>query len=435
MKQSWSFALVRLAGAIGLALVLGMIYGSVEWWLVGVLAAYLCVQLMMLYRVHRWLRRRAYELPPDLGGLWGDVVALISRIYRRKQYHKRRSFELLREFRRLVAGMPDGVVLLSRDLELRWFNRKAARLLGLRRKLDYGVRVDNFVRHPDFVAHASRGGEGGPIVLHMQDGEDRYLALRLIRADEQFVLLVRDVTREARVEAIRKDFVANASHELRSPLTIISGYLDQLVVDPSLDPVWQQPVAEMCRQALRMRAVVDDLLELSRMEASGAAAPRFPVDLAAMLALARKDALAAGSSRRVEVSIETDAWLLGAESELHSIVSNLVSNAVKFTPADGRIVLRYWPDGQGGTQLSVSDTGVGIQREHLPRLTERFYRVDPGRARQHGGSGLGLAIVKHALQRHGGSLTIDSVEGQGSTFTCHFPASRVVTGRVVHTGR
>jgi two-component system phosphate regulon sensor histidine kinase PhoR len=427
MKQSWSFALVRLAGAVAFALTLGLVFGSVEWWLVGVLAGYLCLQLTALYRLHRWLRRRAYELPPDLGGVWGDVVALSGRIYRRKQYHKRRTFELLREFRRLVAAMPDGVALLSRELELRWFNRKAARLLGLRRKIDYGVRIDNFLRHPDFVAYARRGGEGGPVVLRLPDGDDRHLALRLIRADDQFVLLVRDVTREARVEAMRKDFVANASHELRSPLTIISGYLDQLVEDPELCSTWREPVAEMLRQALRMRAVVDDLLELSRMEASGAAAPLSPVDFPAVLALARKDAMAAGPSRRVELALETDAWLLGAEGELHSVVSNLVSNAVKFTPPDGRIVLRYWLDAEGGAHLSVADTGLGIPRMHLPRLTERFYRVDPGRARQHGGSGLGLAIVKHALQRHGGQLSIESVEGEGSTFSCHFPATRVVT--------
>ena len=434
-RQSWSFALARLAGAVAVAVTLGFVFGAIEWWLVGVLAAYLCLQLTALYRVHGWLRRRAYELPPDLGGVWGDLVALIGRIYRRKQYHKRRTFELLREFRRLIAAMPDGVALLSRDLELRWFNRKAARLLGLRRKLDYGVRVDNFLRHPDFVAYARRGGEGGAVVLRLQDGDDRHLSLRLIRADEQFVLMVRDVTHEARIEAMRKDFVANASHELRSPLTIVSGYLDQLVEDPSLDLAWREPVEEMRRQALRMRAIVDDLLELSRMEASGEAAPMNPVDVGAVLALARKDALAAGPSRRVELALETDAWLLGAEGELHSVISNLVSNAVKFTPPDGRIALRYWLDGQGGAHLSVADTGVGIARVHLPRLTERFYRVDQGRARQHGGSGLGLAIVKHALQRHGGSLTIDSVEGQGSTFTCHFPASRIVTGEVARASR
>lgn len=160
-----------------------------------------------------------------------------------------------------------------------------------------------------------------------------------------------------------------------------------------------------------------------------------PVDIGAVLALARKDALAAGVVRRVDLALETDAWLLGAENELHSIVSNLVSNAVKFTPPDGRIALSYWLDEQGGALLSVADTGVGIARVHLPRLTERFYRVDQGRARQHGGSGLGLSIVKHALQRHGGHLTIESVEGQGSTFTCHFPSRRVFTAAAAPESR
>jgi two-component system phosphate regulon sensor histidine kinase PhoR len=427
MNESWSFALARLTAAVAVAIVLGVFFGELHWWLVAVLAIYLLAQLTALFRLQRWLRRRAYEQPPDLTGVWGDIVALVGRIYRRKQFHKRRAYELLREFRRLVAAMPDGVLLLSRDLELQWFNRKAARMLGLRRKFDYGVRVENFVRNPEFVAYLRRGGDGGPIELRPQDGDDCHLSLQLIRADDQYVLLVRDVTREARVEAMRKDFVANASHELRSPLTIVNGYLDQLAEDPSLDPAWHAPVEEMRRQADRMRAIVDDLLELSRLEASGREAPQDAVDMGALLSMARKEAQSAGASRRVELSLETDAWLLGSEGDLHSVVTNLVSNAVKYTPADGSIQLRYWRDEQGAACVSVSDTGIGIAREHLPRLTERFYRVDQGRARKHGGSGLGLAIVKHALQRHGAQLVVDSVEGQGSTFCCNFPATRVVT--------
>jgi two-component system phosphate regulon sensor histidine kinase PhoR len=237
---------------------------------------------------------------------------------------------------------------------------------------------------------------------------------------------LRDVTSEARLESMRKDFVANASHELRSPLTVISGYLDALADEPGLDPTWQEPVQEMRRQSDRMRGIVQDLLELSRLEAHGGEAEATEVDVGGMLALIRKDALARPQRPAViELHLDSDALLQGSESELHSIFANLVSNAVKYTPADGRVDIRWWTDPKGG-HLEVRDTGIGIPAEHLPRLTERFYRVDAGRSRKLGGSGLGLAIVKHALQRHGGRMDVASVEGQGSTFTCHFPASRLV---------
>jgi two-component system phosphate regulon sensor histidine kinase PhoR len=224
---------------------------------------------------------------------------------------------------------------------------------------------------------------------------------------------------------MRKDFVANASHELRSPLTVVSGYLDSLAEDSALDPAWQGPVQEMRRQSERMGRIVHDLLELSRLEASGTEADRVPVDVAGMLALLRKETMAGPEpTAQVVLRLETDALLLGSEAELHSIFSNLLSNAIKYTPPDGRIDVRWWID-ERGANLEFRDTGIGIAAEHLPRLTERFYRVDAGRSRKLGGSGLGLAIVKHALQRHGGRLEVTSVEGKGSTFTCRFPASRI----------
>ena len=207
---------------------------------------------------------------------------------------------------------------------------------------------------------------------------------------------------------------------------MISGYLDSLADEPALDAAWREPVAEMRRQSDRMRGIVQDLLELSKMEASGEEAELEPVDVGGMLALIRRETLARPEHPAVvDLMLESDAQLLGAEMELHSIFANLVSNAVKYTPADGRIDVRWWVDASGG-HVAVTDTGIGIPPEHLPRLTERFYRVDAGRSRKLGGSGLGLAIVKHALQRHGGRLEITSQEGKGSTFTCHFPPARVL---------
>lgn len=426
MGPAWSFALARLAAALGLAVAGGLIFGRVDLWLVAVLSGYLLLQLANLYRLHRWLKHRSEEDPPDLGGVWGDVVALVGRIYRRKQFHKRRVVQLFREFRRLTAAMPEGVVLLTREREILWFNRTASRMLGLRRKADFGMRIENLVRHPDFARYLEAGPQSAPVVIRSSAGpEERFLAFQIIPAADQQLLLVRDVTRETRLEAMRKDFVANASHELRSPLTVISGYLDQLADDGAVDPVWQGPIAEMRRQAERMRLIVEDLLDLSRLEASGKEAPYDPVDVAGMLALLRKEALAREQRpATIELKLDSDRRLLGSETEIHSIAANLVSNACKFTPPDGAVEIRWWTDAEGG-HLAVRDTGIGIPAEHLPRLTERFYRVDKGRSRKSGGSGLGLAIVKHALQRHGGHLTIESVEGRGSTFTCHFPARRL----------
>jgi two-component system phosphate regulon sensor histidine kinase PhoR len=260
---------------------------------------------------------------------------------------------------------------------------------------------------------------------------DRWLELHLVTtsASEQKLVIIRDVTREVRIESMRRDFVANASHEIRSPLTVITGYLDALADEPQLEPMWREPVEEMRRQAERMRGIINDLLELSRLEASGTAPDDEDVDVAGMLAMLRRDLIAQEQRpQTITLRIETDAHLRGSETELHSVFSNLVSNAVKYTPADGEIEIRWWRDEAGG-HVAVSDTGIGIAPEHIPRLTERFYRVDAGRSRKVGGSGLGLAIVKHAVQRHDGSLTVESKEGQGSTFTCHFPLSRLVTSR------
>ncbi len=426
MWQAWSYALIRLAAALAVAALIGLITGDMALWLTIVLGGILAWQFFNLFRLQRWLKLRAHEDPPDIGGVWGDVIAIINRIYRRKQFHKRRVTQQFREFRRLSAALPDGVVLLSAGKEIRWFNRTAAALLGLRRKVDVGIPIANLVRDPEFAACLAKPGPGRSAVIRAQ-GADAWLAVFVIPAGPQFLVLVRDVTREVRLEEMRKDFVANASHELRSPLTVISGYVDELAEDPALAPEWREPVADMRRQAGRMREIVEDLLELSRLEATADEAPLEPVDLPALLArLAQEARAGAAGVPHFELDIDHALLLRGAEFELHSIASNLISNAVKYTPAKGRVTIR-WAREAGGARLVVQDTGIGIAPEHLPRLTERFYRVDRARARAKGGSGLGLSIVKHALQRHGGRLEIASEEGRGSTFTAHFPARRALS--------
>ena len=386
-------------------------------------------QAFNLIRYERWLRLRASLNPPNMRGLWAEVVATSNRMHRRKVYHKRRVLVLLREFRRMTSAMPDGAILLDGSHEILWFNRTAGRWLDLRRKVDYGIRIENLVRQPEFVEYVEKGGAGAPPRIHMQKNGDRWFQFNLVTTNTWGLqlLIVRDVTNEARLEHMRRDFVANASHELRSPLTVIGGYLDSLGDDASLDESWREPVREMQRQSDRMRGIVQDLLELSRLEAGGGEAEQTPVDVAGMLALMRREVLARPDRpSEVTLQLDSDALLLGAETELHSIFQNLISNAVKYTPREGKVHIRWWTD-HAGAHVAVADTGIGIPASHIPRLTERFYRVDAGRSRKMGGSGLGLAIVKHALQRHGGRLEIESEEGEGSTFSCHFPPERVAS--------
>lgn len=420
-------SLSRLGIALIVAFLIGLIAGRVALALAITFGIYSMVQLWNVLRLEFWLRHRRVESPPDISGVWGEVVTIISRIYRRKQFHRARVTALLREFRRLTTAMPEGAVLLGPEHEILWFNRRAAEWLRLRRKRDVGIRIENLVRHPAFVEYLRSGHPGdGAIVQDLET--DRWLAFNVVRTGtaERQLLMVRDVSQEQQLQSMRKDFVANASHELRSPLTVISGYLDALADDDNLDPTWNTPVLEMRRQAERMRTIIKDLLELSKLESGEHTQEEHPVDMAGMLALLRKEVMALEQHpHNVRLQLDSDALLKGVESELHSIAANLISNAVKYTPAEGEIELRWWID-EAGAHLSVRDTGVGIAEEHIPRLTERFYRVDPGRARSMGGSGLGLAIVKHALQRHDATLQIQSKEGVGSTFSCHFPRSRVV---------
>ena len=432
--SAFLYVSLRIIVAMALGAALGWLAGSVWAGLCGALALYLAWNLWQLRELHFWLQHRSVADPPDALGLWGDVVAQVVRLHRRKRFHKERLTRLFRELRRSTAAMPDGVVMLDPNGEIIWFNRKAGEMLDLSRRADLGLRIDNLVRHPDFVQYLRGGDYSAPVVVRPDVNNEKYLAFQLISyGEDQRLLMLRDVTREVRLEQMRKDFVANASHELRSPLTVVAGYLETFGADPGLGDL-AGPIHEMRRQTDRMTRIIEDLLELSRFEASDAPIKGLPIDVGGMAALLRKDVLARPTHpRNVELSIDSGASLIGDEAMVQSAFSNLVDNAAKYTPADGSMAIRWWTDEAGG-HFSVSDTGPGIPSEHLPRLTERFYRVDPGRSRETGGSGLGLAIVKHALHRHGARLEINSIEGRGSTFTCHFPVERVFEQRAAANG-
>ena len=427
MAAMWTFALARLAGVLLLGLCLGLLLGPIWVWVLLAACLYLGWQLLTLYRLDRWLRLRSQMDPPDLGGIWGDIVAQVVRLHRRKQFHKQRLIQLFRELRRSTAALPDGVIILSSQHEIVWFNRQAARLLGLKRPIDVGLRIDNLIRSPEFVLYLHGDDFALPLLIRPPVQLESYLALQVVPyGGGQSLLLVRDVTRQMRLEAMRKDFVANASHELRTPLTVISGYLDTLADDPAIDPAWNGPLRDMRAQAQRMNAIIADLLVLSRLESTEGEAARDAVDVPFMLERLHRDALASvDRPRQILLELESRDGLFGAAHELESAFTNLLVNGMKYTPPDGTVRIRWWVDGEGA-YFSVIDSGIGIPAEHIPRLTERFYRVDAGRSRGQGGSGLGLAIVKHAVQRHGGWLDVQSTEGKGSSFTCHFPHGRVL---------
>src|SRR6201990_2777856 len=424
--QAWWFAVGRLLGTALVGFVLGWVFGNVWIGLGTALALHLGWQLINLFRLEWWLRHLSFADPPAVGGVFGEIIAQIVRLHRRKRFHKQRFVQLMRQLQRSTAALPNGVVILNAQREIAWFNRMAARLLDLRRTGDLGLRIENLLRQPEFARYLEIGDYSNPVVIRTTSGEDCYLSLQIVPYGEgQQLLLVSDVSRQMRLEAMRKDFVANASHELRSPLTVISGYLETLSQDPALDRDLQGPVTEMRRQAERMTAIIRDLLELSRLEETDEMLGGEPIDIPPLLAMLRKDVVARQvHPRDIKIRIDSEAQLLGDEPEIHSAFSNLVDNAAKYTPAEGSIEMRWWVDDEGG-HFSVTDTGMGIPAEHIPRLTERFYRVDAGRARATGGSGLGLAIVKHVLQRHGAELEVQSTLGSGSTFTCHFPLQRV----------
>ena len=374
----------------------------------------------------RLTARRGIEAPSG-DGVWNELDRLLHRGQQDMRSRKRRLLDMLRAYRAAAAALPDAVVIVDRDSQrVVWFNEAATPLLGLRHPRDLDRALGDCLQ-PLPVSRWLAGGRNAEPMLEAVSPTDpaMRLDLRLIPYSEELWLLVaRDVTKLVRLEQVRRDFVANVSHELRTPLTVVHGYLDML--EPDEKPEWAPLLEEMRRQSQRMTQLVEDLLTLSRLEAQDAVEEE-RVAMAPMLATLRREAEALSQGRhRVTVESAPGVDLRGSTRELHSAFSNLVSNAVRYTPAGGEIAIRYAPTPEGGAALSVRDSGYGIPAAHLPRITERFYRVSTSRSRESGGTGLGLSIVKHVLNLHQARLAIQSEVGAGSTFTCVFGPERVL---------
>ena len=391
-------------------------------------------------KITHWLRHNNVQDPPVLGGIWGDLIDRMRRILNEQRKQTLHEQQRLQDFLLAIQASPNGVVLLDPEGRIEWCNQTAAMHLGMDAKRDLMQHVVHLVRDPVFKKYLTSEVHDGEVVI---DGRSASLqntvklSVQLHNYGEsRQLLLTRDVTALAQADAMRRDFVANVSHEIRTPLTVMSGFIETLQSLPLKAEEREKYLELMSVQAERMQDLVNDLLILSQLEGSTLPSTNDPVKLDVFMSGIESEArglsdaqLQDGEEPQVlHFEQLADVQLLGSSKELHSAVSNIVNNAVRYTPAGG-LITALWtllPDQR--VQFSVVDTGPGIASEHLPRLTERFYRVDRSRSRESGGTGLGLAIAKHVMQRHGGELKIESELGKGSRFTLIFPASRVVIG-------
>ncbi|HEV2606469.1 MAG TPA: phosphate regulon sensor histidine kinase PhoR [Xanthomonadaceae bacterium] len=424
--ESWKRAIAQLFALYIAALLLGWAIGQV--WMPLALVS-MGVVGWHYWRLWRLLARLAggRRLQPASGNsVWSEMEGLLHRRQNDVRSRKRRLLDMLRAYRAAAAVLPDAVVLIDRNTQrVTWFNEAAERLLGLRHPHDNNTPVADLLRPLPVALWMTAGQHAEPMVdaASPRDPNIR-LNLRLIPySEQQWLLVARDISKLMHLEQVRRDFVANVSHELRTPLTVIHGYLEML--DPADMPEWTPMIEEMRRQSQRMAQIVEDLLTLSRLEAQEQLSEE-SVGMTALLQTLRRegDALSQG---RHKITVENVAGvdLIGSTKELHSAFSNLVSNAVRYTPSGGSIRIRFARDAGDGAVLSVQDTGYGIPTQHLPRITERFYRVSTSRSRESGGTGLGLSIVKHVIALHQARLEIASEVGQGSTFSIHFGAARL----------
>jgi two-component system phosphate regulon sensor histidine kinase PhoR len=419
-------SVLTLLGLAAPSLVIGLVSGAAWGWgaLSVALLATLGWHVRHLARLERWLANPLPGEVPEGQGIWDEVLAALHRLERDAAKREQGLADALARMRRAVQALPDGVVILDAANRIEWCNRTAEAQLQLDGRADLGQNIANLVREPEFVDYLKTPQES---FVRITRGHSLALSLRLIPfGQSQKILLSRDVTQFERVDAMRRDFVANVSHELRTPLTVLVGFLET-VRELKLDAQRQRDYLGMMQeQAARMQRIIDDLLTLSALDAAPPASSDKPVGVRPLLERLKSDAEAlSGRKHTIQLNIDMQSDLLGEETELSSAFGNLVSNAIRYTPAGGTVTLA-WREGADGARFSVEDTGIGIEAEHIPRLTERFYRVDRSRSRETGGTGLGLAIAKRALARHEAILEIQSEPGKGSRFTARFPSRRLV---------
>jgi two-component system phosphate regulon sensor histidine kinase PhoR len=417
-----------VGGTIGLTLqapILGTAVGAV---VSAALAA--LVDGLRAWRLIRWLRSDHSVPGPRDPGVWGEAAYRVDRALRQRERALADQRDRLAQFLNAIEASPNGVLLIDENDQIEWLNRTAASHFGLDPQRDRMQRVTNLVRAPAFVGYLQREELDGAVTFPAPAGDRLLQVIARRYAGGMRLVLSLDITERERAEAMRRDFVANVSHEIRTPLTVLSGFVETIANLPLTEVERQRVLGLMEQQTARMQTLVEDLLTLAKLEGS----PRPPVDrwlpISRLFAQVEAEARGLSAGRHVldfhpDVRHLGDDALSGNDSEWVSAVANLVSNAVRYTPAGGRIDARWIRRDDGGGEIVVQDTGPGIAKEHLARLTERFYRVDGSRSRETGGTGLGLSIVKHVVQRHDGELDVQSEVGTGSTFRILVPAARI----------
>ena len=443
LTNNWKSELSRLLLWLGGTLLIGWLLDLTPWALAVVACAFAGRSIYHLHQLQEWLSKRPGIEPPEAGGLWGEVMDSLYRVQQKDRRERVRLRALISYLRESFTSLPYGAVMIDPENNIEWSNKAAEALVGLRFPEDTGQQIVNLVRAPEFVAYFEAEEYSQPLEIASPLRGDTHLQIHVTFFGKRSRLLfIRDITQTYRLEQMRKDFVANVSHELRTPLTVINGYLETFADAFSAtslstgkggadkggasNPRWGRALDQMLIQSRRMQTLINDLLLLSRLETLPEASAHDAFAVRPILEMIREEALASiGGKREITIECDDSLALVGQGDELRSAFANIVFNAARYTESGGKIVIRWYAD-RDNAYLEVEDNGVGIDAEHIPRLTERFYRVDKSRSMDTGGTGLGLAIVKHVLLRHQARLQITSKPGEGSCFVCVFPLTRTL---------
>ncbi|MEM7540986.1 MAG: phosphate regulon sensor histidine kinase PhoR [Pseudomonadota bacterium] len=423
----------RFGAILVLAIAVGLVLDALSWALLTAALIYLVWLQLQLNKLLSWVKEPKIHEPPETNGVLEEFVREVDYLRERHKKRKKKLANYLKQFQQATRALPDATVVLDEAAQVRWANEAATRDLGVRWPEDIGRRITNLIRSPEIREFVDNADSQQTIEISCPNDPERYLSVLLAPyGKSQRLFVARDVTQLHRANRIRRDFVANVSHELRTPITVFRGYLENMRNQRDVCPSeWEMPISLLSGQADRMQSLVEELLLLSRLEMEEEISATSSLAIADLICdiQARAFELSGASDHRFVMEIDPTVFIEGVGSEIDSAFSNLVFNAISYTPPKGTIILRWYADDEGA-HFEVTDDGPGIEQRHLNRLTERFYRVDASRSREQGGTGLGLAIVKHVLSRHGAVLKIDSELGKGSTFACHFPAA-LICGPVV----
>ncbi|MDV7024395.1 phosphate regulon sensor histidine kinase PhoR [Atlantibacter subterraneus] len=419
-RLSWKRLALELVLCCIPALILGAIFGYWAWFLLLAVTGLLVWHFWNLMRLSWWIWVDRSMTPPPGRGSWDPLLYGLHQMQLRNKKRRRELGNLIKRFRSGAESLPDAVILTTEEGNIFWCNGLAQQLLGLRWPDDNGQNILNLLRYPEFTNWLKGRQFTRPLNLVLNNG--RHLEFRVMPySEEQLLMVARDVTQMHQLEGARRNFFANVSHELRTPLTVLQGYLEMMDDKPLEGPLREKAIHTMREQTHRMEGLVKQLLTLSKIEAAPALVLNEQIDVPMMLRVVEREAQTLSHKKHtLKFDVDNDLKVLGNDEQLRSAISNLVYNAVNHTP-EGTAITVTWQRVPQGAKFSVQDNGPGISAEHIPRLTERFYRVDKARSRQTGGSGLGLAIVKHALSHHDARLEIESQPGKGTTFTFVLP--------------